>query len=157
MIESRDQFRLALEQLERVYRILLSCKEEYLPDNPRWFAIEAEGAVDAIDSLRAELNEFTGYEEAVRLLGEAVEHESKSLVFDTNVFIGRVCEIDLDEGTFVLREVDEIGEVRFQFDEAAREIARNALGERVEVTVVSHSTDGSPFVASRVRQLEHVK
>ena len=55
MIESSDQLYQAIEQMGRMQRILESYRSDLLPKNPRNFAVFAEGPLDEIRSLQAEI------------------------------------------------------------------------------------------------------
>jgi hypothetical protein len=64
MITSDDQLTQTVEQLTRMYRALAALKAEVLPVNPQRFALMAEGPLDQIRSLQAELDAY-GAREAV--------------------------------------------------------------------------------------------
>ena len=55
MIEDTDQLQQAIEQMGRMQRILESYRADILPKNPRNFAVFAEGPLDEIRSLQAEI------------------------------------------------------------------------------------------------------
>ena len=55
MIESTDQLYQAIEQMGRMQRILESYRSDLLPKNPRNFAVFAEGPLDGIRNLQAEI------------------------------------------------------------------------------------------------------
>ena len=55
MIESTDQLSQAIEQMGRMQRILESYRSDILPKNPRNFAVFAEGPLDEIRNLQAEI------------------------------------------------------------------------------------------------------
>lgn len=55
MIESTDQLYLAIEQMGRMQRILKSYRADLLPKNPKNFAVFAEGPLDEIRNLQAEI------------------------------------------------------------------------------------------------------
>jgi hypothetical protein len=58
MIENTDQLQQALEQMGRMQRILESYRADILPKNPRNFAVFAEGPLDEIRKLQAEISEY---------------------------------------------------------------------------------------------------
>ena len=58
MIENTEQLEQAIEQMGRMQRILDSYRVEILPKNPRNFAVFAEGPLDEIRKLRAEIDEY---------------------------------------------------------------------------------------------------
>ena len=60
MIEDTDQLEQALEQMGRMQRILDSYRADILPQNPRNFAVFAEGPLDEIRKLEAEISEYLG-------------------------------------------------------------------------------------------------
>ena len=55
MIENTDQLYQAIEQMGRMQRILESYRSDLLPRNPRNFAVFAEGPLDEIRNLQAEI------------------------------------------------------------------------------------------------------
>ena len=58
MIENTAQLDQALEQMGRMQRILDSYRVEILPKNPRNFAVFAEGPLDELRKLQAEIDEY---------------------------------------------------------------------------------------------------
>ena len=65
MIESTGQLIQAIEQMGRMQRVLESYRHDILPKNPRNFAVFAEGPLDEIRQLQAEVDAY------VRRLEEA--------------------------------------------------------------------------------------
>ena len=55
MIETTEQLYQAIEQMGRMQRILESYRADILPKYPRNFAIFAEGPLDEIGKLQAEI------------------------------------------------------------------------------------------------------
>lgn len=55
MIETDAQLQQAIEQIERLYRGLDDLRADVLPKNPRNFAVFAEGPLDEIRKLQAEI------------------------------------------------------------------------------------------------------
>jgi hypothetical protein len=60
MIENTYKLEEALEQMGRMQRILDSYRADILPKNPRNFAVFAEGPLDEIRKLQAEISEYLG-------------------------------------------------------------------------------------------------
>ena len=58
MIETTEQLYQAIDQMGRMQRILESYRADILPKNPRNFAIFAEGPLDEIQKLQAEIAEY---------------------------------------------------------------------------------------------------
>ena len=58
MIETVEQAQQAIEQLGRMQRILESYRADILPQNPRNFALFAEGPLDEIGKLQAEIDQY---------------------------------------------------------------------------------------------------
>ena len=58
MIENTEQLVQAIEQMGRMQRILESYRSDILPHNPRNFAAFAEGPLDEIHKLEAEISEY---------------------------------------------------------------------------------------------------
>ena len=58
MIENTDQLIQALEQMGRMQRVLESFRHDILPKNPNNFVIFAEGPLDEIRKLQAEIDEY---------------------------------------------------------------------------------------------------
>lgn len=65
MIENTAQLDQAIEQMGRMQRILDSYRTDILPKNPRNFAVFAEGPLDEIRKLQAEISEYTARLEQV--------------------------------------------------------------------------------------------
>ncbi len=58
MIENTEQLQQALEQMGRMQRTLESYHAEILSQNPRNFAVFAEGPLDEIRKLQAEISDY---------------------------------------------------------------------------------------------------
>jgi hypothetical protein len=58
MIENTEQLSQAIEQMGRMQRILESYRHDILPQNPRNFAVFAEGPLDEIQKLQAEISNY---------------------------------------------------------------------------------------------------
>jgi hypothetical protein len=58
MIENTEQLVQAIEQMGRMQRILESYRSDILPKNPRNFAAFAEGPLDEIHKLQAEISDY---------------------------------------------------------------------------------------------------
>jgi hypothetical protein len=60
MIETNEQLAQAIEMIEGMYRALDSMRADILPKNARNFAIFAEGPIDEIHKLQAEIDDYIG-------------------------------------------------------------------------------------------------
>jgi hypothetical protein len=60
MIENDEQLQQASEALGDLYRALASYRSKILPANPRNYAIIAQGPLDEIRKIRAEIDEYLG-------------------------------------------------------------------------------------------------
>jgi hypothetical protein len=58
MIENTDQLIQAIEQMGRMQRVLESFRKDILPENPKNFAIFAEGPLDEIGRLQGEIDAY---------------------------------------------------------------------------------------------------
>jgi len=58
MIENDAQLRQAIEQIENLYHALDSLRADILPKNPRNFAVFAEGPLDEIRKLQADIDAY---------------------------------------------------------------------------------------------------
>ena len=58
MIENIEQLQQAIEQMGRMQRILESYRSDILRQNPRNFAVFAEGPLDEIRTLQAEIASY---------------------------------------------------------------------------------------------------
>ena len=65
MIENTEQLHQAIEQMGRMQRILESYRADILPKNPRNFALFAEGPLDEIRKLQAEISDYVNRLEEV--------------------------------------------------------------------------------------------
>jgi hypothetical protein len=81
MITNDDQLQQAVERLGCMYRATAVLRAEVLPVNARQFALMAEGPVDEIQRLQAQIDAYTGREAAeehdadvwLRLYGRDIE------------------------------------------------------------------------------------
>jgi hypothetical protein len=81
MITNDEQLNQAVERLGGMYRALAALRAEVLPVNARQFALMAEGPVDEIRRLQAQIDAYTGREAAeeydadvwLRLYGRDIE------------------------------------------------------------------------------------
>ena len=60
MITNDKQLHQAVEQLRRMYRALTALRTEVQPVNAVQFAVMAEGPLDEIQRLQAEIDSYTG-------------------------------------------------------------------------------------------------
>ena len=58
MIETGEQLYQAIEQMARMQRILMSYRDEVFAKNPRNFAVLAEGPLDQLRQLHAQVDEY---------------------------------------------------------------------------------------------------
>ena len=58
MITNTDQLIQAIEQMGRMQRVLESYRKDILPRNARNFAIFAEGPLDEMRKLQAEIDDY---------------------------------------------------------------------------------------------------
>lgn len=58
MIETPEQVYQAIEQMGRMQRVLESYRNEILTKNPRNFAVLAEGPLEQLRQLQAQLDEY---------------------------------------------------------------------------------------------------
>jgi hypothetical protein len=58
MIETTDQLYQAIEQMGRMQRILESYRNEILTENPRNFAVLAEGPLEQLRQLQKQIDEY---------------------------------------------------------------------------------------------------
>jgi hypothetical protein len=65
MIDTTEELYQAIEQMGRMQRILESYRTDILPKNPRNFAIFAEGPLDEIRKLQAEIADYVNRLEGV--------------------------------------------------------------------------------------------
>jgi len=63
MIENDEQLDATLQALGCLYRALSTLRKSVLPINPRQYALFAEGPLDEISKLQAEINEYLGLAE----------------------------------------------------------------------------------------------
>jgi hypothetical protein len=63
MIENDAQLNLTLEQMGRMYRALADLRREVLPKSRQWFNLMAQGPVDEIRKMQAEVDAYTGINE----------------------------------------------------------------------------------------------
>jgi hypothetical protein len=63
MITNDEQLGQALEALGLMYRAMASLRKDILPRNRKWFNLLAEGPVDEIRKIQAEIDAYTGMNE----------------------------------------------------------------------------------------------
>lgn len=63
MIETPEQVYQAIEQMGRMQRILESYRNEILAKNPRNFAMLAEGPLEQLRQLQAQIDEYVQLQE----------------------------------------------------------------------------------------------
>jgi hypothetical protein len=66
MIETSEQLYQAIEQMGRMQRILESYRNEILTQNPRNFAVLAEGPLEQLRQLQQQIDEYIRRLEASR-------------------------------------------------------------------------------------------
>jgi transcription termination factor NusB len=71
MIETAEQLYQAIEQMGRMQRILESYRNEILTKNPRNFALLAEGPLEQLRQLQAQIDDYLQRVEAVTLLASS--------------------------------------------------------------------------------------
>ena len=72
MIASAEQFDQTFGQLQRMYRALAALRTDVLPVNPKLFALMAEGPMEDIRRLQADIDDYTGFAQAQRLAAKTV-------------------------------------------------------------------------------------
>jgi hypothetical protein len=65
VITNDEQLAQALEALGFMYRAMASLRRDILPRNRKWFNLMAEGPVDQIRKIQAEIDAYTGLNEVV--------------------------------------------------------------------------------------------
>ena len=65
MITNDEQLGQAMEALGHLYRAMASLRRDILPRNRNWFHLMAEGPVDEIRKIQAEIDAYTGLNEVV--------------------------------------------------------------------------------------------
>jgi len=65
MIQNEAQLRQAIEQIQGLCRALDSLRVDVFPKNPRNFAILAEGPVDEIRKLQADIEDYVSRLEGI--------------------------------------------------------------------------------------------
>ena len=58
MIETEPQLRQAIEQMENLWQAINSLRAEVFPQNPRNFAVLAEGPLEQIRQLQRQIDEY---------------------------------------------------------------------------------------------------
>jgi len=58
MIETEPQLRQAIEQMENLWQAINSLRAEVFPQNPRDFAVLAEGPLEQIRQLQRQIDEY---------------------------------------------------------------------------------------------------
>ncbi|HWG46331.1 MAG TPA: hypothetical protein VN688_26450 [Gemmataceae bacterium] len=146
MITDDAELRVSLEQLSRVYTALAALRAEHPKASPEWFAVLAEGFIDHAQQLRYEIEKYTGVSD------HTLDCSPTEPVED---YIGDLREIDLDNLTMVVRNSNDVREVRCTLDESLLESAKKALDQRVKVSGVRQRRPGQrPLPTLHVVDLE---
>jgi hypothetical protein len=66
MIENGEQLQQAYEALGDLYRALASYRERILPANPRNYAVIAQGPLEEVRRIQAEIHTYLGLHESQR-------------------------------------------------------------------------------------------
>ncbi len=61
MIQTEGQLRQAIEQMENLWHAINSLRAEIFPQNPRNFAVLAEGPLEQIRQLQDQIDEYVRY------------------------------------------------------------------------------------------------
>jgi len=72
MIENDDQLKATHEALGHLYRAVASLRQTMLPVKPRQYALFAEGPLDEIRKLQAEIDAYLGLAEKEELHADAI-------------------------------------------------------------------------------------
>ena len=67
MIETAEQLYQAIEQMGRMQRVLESYRHEILTQNPRTFAVLAEGPLEQLRQLQSQIDDYLQRVEAAAL------------------------------------------------------------------------------------------
>jgi hypothetical protein len=129
MITDDKTLRLALEQMSEMYTTIAALRKEHPNATPTWLAVMAEGFLDRARQLRHEVEQYTG-----------VIHPADAESMED--YIGDVREIDLDNLTMVVRNADDVREVRCTLEESLLKSAKDALDQRVKVSGVRQRKPG---------------
>ncbi|MGA2704312.1 MAG: hypothetical protein ABSH35_24840 [Isosphaeraceae bacterium] len=65
MITNDEELNQALEALGLMYRAMASLRKDMLARNRKWFNLMAEGPVDEIRKIQAEIDAYTGMDQVV--------------------------------------------------------------------------------------------
>ena len=65
MITNDEELNQALEALGLMYRAMASLRKDMLAMNRKWFNLMAEGPVDEIRKIQAEIEAYTGMDQVV--------------------------------------------------------------------------------------------
>jgi hypothetical protein len=65
MITNEEELNQALEALGLMYRAMASLRKDMLARNRKWFNLMAEGPVDEIRKIQAEIDAYTGMDQVV--------------------------------------------------------------------------------------------
>ena len=67
MIETAEQLYQAIEQMRRMQRVLESYRDEILTQNPRTFALLAEGPLEQLRQLQSQIDDYLQRVEAAAI------------------------------------------------------------------------------------------
>jgi hypothetical protein len=76
MISNDEQLASALQAMSHLYRAMASLRKEVLPKSREWFNLMAEGPVDEIRKIQAEIDAYTGMNEVPSDEEDAAEFDA---------------------------------------------------------------------------------
>lgn len=116
MSDFQKELELTREQLARAERALEAIRRDVLPLSEPRYKLMAEGYIEQIQSLRAQIDRYLGIESPTEVCGV-------------------IRELDLDKRTFSLRERPlELPDLDCEYDEANEGAVKTYLDEPVVIT-----------------------
>jgi hypothetical protein len=136
-----EELQLTREQLARVESALEVIRREVLPVNPANYEILAEGYIEQIRRLRAQIDAYLGI--------KAVDESRPTTI------AGVIREVDLDQRTFSLRDRrDGLPPLDCEYDDASMHLVKSLLDEPVVITGTVRSSRKTSKETMEVESIE---
>ena len=136
MSDIQKELDLTREQLARAERALEAIRRDVLPLSEPRYKLMAEGYIEQIQSLRAQIDTYLGIESPTEVSGV-------------------IRELDLDKRTFSLRErPQELPELNCEYDEENEGVVKTYLDEPVIITGILRTSRKTKKQTMEVESIE---
>ncbi len=133
MIYDDDDLELTRQQLARAEGVLASLRRKIQPANPARFRLWAEPYIHEIRALRRDIDVYLGV--------EADQESAPAANGHTVEECGTIREVDLDRGTFMLRDrADALPDLECEYDADLEPLVKSLLDRSVIVAGIMRTS-----------------